>query len=144
MAVIWLTTQPANEDAFEQSSVEPICFRAAMLARHGHARRVDDVGFDVAGPQPARKPKSVATGLECDGDARDHAAHFGCLRTPSHQQTKQLPLIRLKLLQRMALYTWNNAGDEPARLTHLDYGNQRVVWIEGGEGSAQVVHGALH
>src|SRR5438132_1239938 len=46
----------------------------------------------------------------------------------------------------MALYAWNNAGHEPARLTHLDYRDQRAVRIEGGEGSAQVVqllHGAL-
>ena len=38
--------------------------------------------------KPARKPKSVAAGLERDGDARDLAAHFGCLRTPSHHQTQ--------------------------------------------------------
>jgi hypothetical protein len=46
VAVIWVTTQPADEDAFEQSSVESICFHAAMLARYS-TRRVDDVGFDV-------------------------------------------------------------------------------------------------
>src|SRR6266481_2805285 len=49
VAVIWFTTQPADEHAFEQSSVESISFRPAMLARYSHARRVDDVGFDVAG-----------------------------------------------------------------------------------------------
>jgi hypothetical protein len=48
VAVIWFTTQPADEDAFEQSSVESICFRPAMLARYCHARRMDDVDFDVA------------------------------------------------------------------------------------------------
>ena len=38
VTVIWFATQPTDEDAFEQSSVEPICFRAAMLARYGYAR----------------------------------------------------------------------------------------------------------
>src|ERR1700739_4905343 len=47
VAVICFPTQPADEDAFEQSSVESICFRAAMLARYSYTRRVDDVGFDV-------------------------------------------------------------------------------------------------
>src|SRR5437016_1002256 len=32
----------------------------------------------------------------------------------------------------MALYAWNNAGDEPARLTHLDYRDQRAVRVERG------------
>src|SRR6266478_9474017 len=44
VAVIWFTPQPADEHAFEQSSVESISFRPAMLARYSHARRVDDVG----------------------------------------------------------------------------------------------------
>ncbi len=39
----------------------------------------------------------------------------------------------------MALYAWNDAGDEPARLTHLDYRNDRVVLLQGSEGPAQVV-----
>src|SRR5260370_1173114 len=50
VAVIWFTTQPADEDAFEQPGVESTCFRAAMLERYTHARRVHDVGFDCAGP----------------------------------------------------------------------------------------------
>ena len=39
------------------------------------------------------------------------------------------------------------AGNVPARLAHLDHGDQRAVRIEGSEGLAQVVqllHGVLH
>jgi hypothetical protein len=45
--VIWFATQPTDEDAFERSSVEPICFRTAMLARYGYARWMNDVGFEA-------------------------------------------------------------------------------------------------
>src|SRR5580693_2150930 len=50
VTVIWFATQPTDEDAFERSSVEPIRFRTAMLARYGYARWMNDVGFDVTGP----------------------------------------------------------------------------------------------
>src|SRR3954466_9021321 len=55
VAVIGFAAQPAEEDPFEQSRVEAICFRPAMLARDSHAGRVDDVGFDIAGPEPTRR-----------------------------------------------------------------------------------------
>src|SRR3954465_8208980 len=47
VAVVGFAAQPADEDPFEQSRVEAICFRPAMLAGDGHAGRVDDVGFDI-------------------------------------------------------------------------------------------------
>src|SRR4029453_3294973 len=52
VTVIGFAAQPAEEDPFEQPRVEAICFRPAMLARDSHARRVDHVGFDIAGPEP--------------------------------------------------------------------------------------------
>src|SRR4051794_35832213 len=67
VAVIGFAAQPADEDPFEQSRVEAIFFRRPMLARDGHAGRVDDVGFDTAGPEPQRpsqnpsRPASNAT-----------------------------------------------------------------------------------
>src|SRR3954463_5329020 len=148
VAVIGFAAQPAEEDPFEQSRVEAICFRPAMLARDSHAGRVDDIGFDAAGPEPARQPEPVAARLEGDGDARDRAAFLGGLCTPAHQQTEQVHLAWFELLQRMALDTWNNAGDEPARLAHLDNSNDRAVLLQGSEGPTQIVellcHGTLH
>src|SRR3982751_916806 len=109
---------------------------------------MDDVGFDAAGPEPARQPEAVAACLEGDGHARERAAFLGGLGTPAHQQTEQVHLAWFELLQRMALDPWNNAGDEPARLTHLDDGNDRAVLLQGSEGPAQIVellcHGTLH
>ena len=81
VAVIGFAAQPADEDAFEQPGVEAICFRPAMLARDSHAGRMDDVGFDIAGPEPARQPEPVAARLK-----RDHAcsvvAVAECAREP--------------------------------------------------------------
>src|SRR5205809_6311011 len=54
---------------------------------------------------------------------------------------------RLQLLARLTLNTRNNAADQPARLAHLDDGNDRAILVEGDEGPAQVVrlgHRALH
>jgi hypothetical protein len=122
---------------------------------------VNDVGFDAPGSKPARQPEAVAARLERDGDARDRAALLerdgdardraallGGLRTPAHQQADQLDLTRFELLQRMALNAWDNAGDEPARLAHLDNCNDRAVLLQGSEGPAQIIellcHGTLH
>src|SRR3954466_5016847 len=148
VAVIGFAAQPADEDPFEQSRVEAICFRPAMLARDSHAGRVDDVGFDIAGPEPARQPEPVAARLERDHDARNRATLLGCLGTPAHQQPEQVPLAWFELLQRMALDPWNNASDEPARLAHLNHRNDRAVLLQGSEGPTQIVellcHGTLH
>ena len=48
----------------------------------------------------------------------------------------------------MALDAWDNAGDEPACLAHLDDRNDRAVLLQGSEGPTQIVellcHGTLH
>jgi hypothetical protein len=136
VAVIGFAAQPADEDPFEQSGVKAICLGPAMLARDSHAGWVDDIGFDAAGPEPARQPEPVAARLERDRDARDRAAFLGGLRTPAHQQADQLDLTRFELLQRMALDPWNKAGDKPARLAHLDNCNDRAALLQGSEGPA--------
>src|SRR5438067_10493739 len=46
---------------------------------------------------------------------------------------------RLQLLARLTLNTRNNAADQPARLAHLDDGNDRAILVQGDEGSAQVI-----
>ena len=100
-------------------------FARLMLARHGDARRVNDVGFDAMRPQPARQPEAIAAGLEGDGHARDRAAGPGRLALPAPQQLEQRLLVRLELLQWMAFDPWNHRGDEPARLAHLDDRDER-------------------
>ena len=60
--------------------------------------------------------------------------------SPSMQQLQQCALVDRELLQRLALDARHDAGDEPARQAHFDNGDQRAVRIEGGEGSAQIVH----
>ena len=54
--------------------------------------------------------------------------------SPSMQQLQQCALVDRELLQRLALDARHDAGDEPARLAHLDHGDQRAVRIEGGRG----------
>ena len=139
-AVVRLAAQPAEEGPPEQPGVEPVRLRPPMLARHGDARRVNHVGFDAMRPQPARQPKTIAAGLEGDGHARDRAAGPGRLALPaSQQQLEQRLLVRLELLQWMAFDPWNNRGDEPARLAHLDDRDERQFVVQAGGGSAQIV-----
>src|SRR5215211_6888492 len=56
------------------------------------------LGFDAAGPEPARQPEAVAARLERDRDARDRTAFLGGLRTPAHSQTEQFHLAWFELL----------------------------------------------
>src|SRR3954468_901674 len=91
---------------------------------------------------------SLAARLEGDRDAGDRAAFLRGLRTPAHEQTEQFHLAWFELLQRMALKAWDNAGDKPACLAHLDNSNDRAVLLQGREGPTQIVellcHGTLH
>ena len=48
LAVISLAAQPAEKGALEQLGVETVGLGAPVLARHGYARCVDNVGLDVA------------------------------------------------------------------------------------------------
>jgi hypothetical protein len=57
--------------AFEQLGVETIGLGAPVLARYGYARCVDDMGLDVARPEPTRQPEAVTAGLESNRDAFD-------------------------------------------------------------------------
>ena len=147
LAVITLAAQPAEKGAFEQLGVEPVGLGAPVFARYGYARCMNDMGLDVACPEPARQPEAVTAGLEGDSDAFDPVSCLLRFLAPSMQQLQQCALVDRELLQRLALDARHDAGNEPARLAHLDDGDQRAVWFEGGEGSAQVIqllHGALH
>src|SRR5262249_22007070 len=71
LAVVPLAAQPAQKGALELLGVEPIGLGAPVLARHRHARGMNDMGLDTARSQPAGQPEAVPAGLEGDGDARD-------------------------------------------------------------------------
>jgi hypothetical protein len=55
------------------------------------------------------------------------------------EQRKQPFWARLELLARLTLNAGKHAGDEPARLAHLDDGYDRAILVQGDEGPAQVV-----
>src|SRR3954467_14021272 len=59
-AVARLAAQPAQEGALEQPGVQAVGLGAPVLPRDRDAGRVDDVGLDAAGAQPAREPEPVA------------------------------------------------------------------------------------
>src|SRR4051812_11871266 len=84
-AVLGLAAQPAQKGTLEQLGVEPIRLGPPVLARDGDAVWMDHIGFDVAGPQPARQPEAVATGFKGHGDARDRAPSFGRFVLPATQ-----------------------------------------------------------
>src|SRR6266566_3372025 len=86
LAVITLAAQPAEKDAFEQLGVEPVGLGAAVLARYGYARCMNDMDLDVARPQPTRQPEAVTAGLESDSDAFDLVSCLLRFLSPSMQQ----------------------------------------------------------
>ena len=110
-----------------------------MLARDGNARRVDDIGLDAARQQPAGQPETVAARLESNRDPGDRSSGLDCLLAPAMQQRQQQHLARFEFLRRMALDARDHAGDQPARLAHLNHRDQRAILIQSGERSAQVV-----
>src|SRR3974390_3842784 len=55
------------------------------------------------------------------------------------KQGKQPFGARLQLLARLTLNAGKDAANHPARLAHLDDGNDRAILVQGDEGSAQVV-----
>src|SRR6266487_6916663 len=133
------STQPPQEPALEQLGVEPVGFRSAMLTRYRDTRGMDHVSLDAARLKPARQPEAVAAGFEGKRNPRDRTAGSDRLILPAMQQGKQLFWARLQLLARLTLNAGKHAGNEPARLTHLDDGNDRAILVQGDEGPAQVV-----
>jgi hypothetical protein len=134
-----LAPQPAEKGALEQLGVEPVGLGPAVLAGDGDARGVDDMGLDAPGAQPARQPEAVAAGLVGHRDACDRLACLGRLVLPAPQKPQQRLLVRLDLLQRMAIEAGHDGGHEPARLAHLDDGDDGAGLLEGYEGPAQVI-----
>src|SRR5215218_9667581 len=118
-----------------------------MLAGDGDTGGMDHVGLDALKPQPARQPEAVATSFEGNCNALDVAPCPDRLLTPAAEQPEQHLLVRLDLLERMAVEPGHKSRHEPARLAHVDDGNDSTVLLKGNAGPAQVFrlhHGALH
>src|SRR5437870_4842703 len=131
------STQPPQEPALQQLGVEPVGFRSAMLTRYRDTRGMDHVSLDAARLKPARQPEAVAAGFEGKRNPRDRAAGPDRLILPAMQQGKQPFWARIELLARLTLNAGKHAGNEPARLAHLDDGYDRAILVQGDEGSAQ-------
>src|SRR6202171_6357723 len=132
-------TQPPQEPALQQLGVEPVGFRSPMLPRYRATRGMDPVSLYPTRRKPARQPKAVAAGFEGKRNPRDRAAGADRLIAPAMQQAKQPFWARLELLARLTLNAGKHAGNQPARLAHLDDGNDRAILVQGDEGPAQVV-----
>src|SRR6202011_5911792 len=89
--------------------------------------------------EPARQPEAVAAGFEGNRNPRDIAAGPDRLIPPAMQHGKQPFWARLQLLARLTLNAGEHTANQPARLAHLDDGNDRAILVEGDEGPAQVV-----
>src|SRR5438270_5215754 len=100
---------------------------------------MDHVRFHPTCLEPARQPEAVAAGFEGKRNPRDRAPSPDRLIPPGMQHRKQPFWARLELLARLTLNPGKHAGDETARLAHLEDGNDRAILVQGDEGPAQVV-----
>src|ERR1700756_1446005 len=119
---------------------------APVFARPRHARRMDNVGLDLLPPQPARQPEAVASGFVSDDDALDRVPGSAGFVAPAMQDLEQHVLVDIELLKGLAFDARNKRRNEPARLAHLDYGDNCAILVEGGEGPVRVKrlrHGGL-
>src|SRR4029077_15142691 len=138
-AVAPFATQPPQEPALQQLGVEPVGFRSPMFPRYRDTRGMDHVSLYSTRRKPTRQPKAVAAGFEGERNPRDRAAGPDRLIPPAMQQAKQAFWARLQLLARLTLNAGKHAGNQPARLAHLDDGNDRAILVQGDEGPAQIV-----
>src|SRR5262249_6873750 len=108
------------------------------FARHRDARRMNDISFDIARPQPARQPEAVSASLISDDNPLDLAPSLVGFIAPTMQKLEQTLLLSIELLKGLASNPRNKRRYEPLRLAHLDYGDDRAILLEGGEGPARV------
>ena len=129
-AVVPFAAQPAEKSALQQLGVEPVGLRPSVLARHGNARRVDDIGLDAACPQPARQPEAVAARLVGNRDPSDRSAGLGRLVAPAMQQRQQRTSSAASFFSGWRSTPGTIAGDQPARLAHLNDRDQQGAVAE--------------
>src|SRR5207253_3923635 len=133
------STQPPQEPALEQLGVEPVGLCPAMFPRYGDTRGMDHVRLSPARIRPARQPEAVTASFEGQRNPRDRFTGPYRLIAPAMQQAKEPFGTRLQLLARLTLNAGKHTGNQPARLAHLDDGNDRAILVQGDEGPAQVV-----
>src|SRR5689334_5741721 len=102
-----------------------------MLPRNRHTRGMDHVRLYPARLEPARQPEAVAAGFEGHRNPRDSATGRDRLIPPAMQHGKQPFWARLQLLARLTLNAWKHTANQPARLAHLDDGNDRAILVQG-------------
>src|SRR5215471_3443225 len=112
-AVLWFTAQPAEKSALKELGVESIGLRPSMFARYRNARRMDHIGFDLMGAQPARQPEAIAASLIGDGNPLDDVAGLIGFLPPTMQKLQQCILIGRELFQRLSFNSRHNTGDQP-------------------------------
>src|SRR5215472_14749291 len=112
-AVLWFTAQPAEKSALEELGIETIGLRPSMFARYRNARRVDHIGLDLTGAQPARQPEAVAASLIGHSDPLDDLAGLIGFLLPTMQKLQQSMLIGRELFQRLAFDSRHDTGDQP-------------------------------
>ena len=100
---------------------------------------MNDVGVNSVPDQPPRQPEPVAAGFVRNGNPRDGATFLDRLVAPAVQEPQQRRLVRNDLLARLTLDPRHGSGNEPARLAHLDDGNEGGVLLKGDQGAARVV-----
>src|SRR6516165_8286209 len=110
-----------------------------MLPRYRDTRGMDHVSLYSTPREPARQPKPVAASFEGQRNPRDGAAGLDRFVAPAVQQRKQPFWARLQLLARLTLNAGKHTANQPARLAHLDDGNDRAIVVQGDEGPAQVI-----
>src|SRR5580700_11095391 len=111
----------------------------AMFARYRDTRGMDHMRLDPTRTQPPRQPAAVAAGFEGQRNPRDLFTSPDCRIAPAKQQAKQPFGTLLQLLARLTLNAGKHTGNQPARLAHLDDGNDCAILVQGDEGPAQVV-----
>jgi hypothetical protein len=90
---------------------------------------MDHVSLDATRRKPARQPEAVAAGFEGQRNPCDCAPGPDRLLLPAMQQTKQPLWAWLQLLAWLTLNPGKHAGNEPARLAHLDDGYDRAILV---------------
>src|SRR6202035_4951640 len=121
----------------QQLGVEPVGLGPAMFPRYRDTRGMDHMRLDPTRTQPPRQPEAVAAGFEGQRNPRDLFTSPDCLIAPAKQQAKQPFGTRLQLLARLTLNAGKHTGNQPARLAHLDDGNDCAILVQGDEGPAQ-------
>src|SRR5262249_32354753 len=81
----------------EELGIETIGLRASMFARYRNARRVDHIGLDLTGAQPARQLEAVAASLIGHSDPLDDLAGLIGFLLPTMQKLQQSMLIGREL-----------------------------------------------